>query len=185
VDVFHRAAKSQSHRVKPADNCLGRIPRQDQAQSQTTIRRRGKIRSSARVCGIPPWRKGRARMMARSHASPAIAGHWKNSTSSPVARRKDQGSAPAPMQSEMAAPRGQLGGSEQATTMFEIMMPLGPPSKSGARKSPRLRTKAKVAPASTPGMERGKITRQKVCPGVPPRSWEASTRLRGMCSRDA
>ena len=49
--------------------------------------------------------------------------------------------------------------------MFEIMMPLGPPSSSGARKSPRLRTKAKVAPASTPGMESGKITLQKVCSG--------------------
>ena len=38
--------------------------------------------------------------------------------------------------------------------MLEIMMPLGPPNSRGARKSPRLRTKAKVAPATTPGIER-------------------------------
>ena len=49
--------------------------------------------------------------------------------------------------------------------MFEIMMPLGPPRRRGARKSPRLRTKAKVAPARTPGIESGKMTRQKVCSG--------------------
>src|SRR5580700_2808022 len=43
-------------------------------------------------------------------------------------------------------------------------------SSSGARKSPRLNTKANVAPATTPGIDSGKITFQKVCPGVAPRS---------------
>src|SRR6266700_1155827 len=45
--------------------------------------------------------------------------------------------------------------------MLEIIMPLGPPSSNGARKSPRLSTKAKVAPARTPGMERERITEQQ------------------------
>ena len=90
------------------------------------------------------------------------------------------------MPREMAAPSGQLyAAPNRLTTMFEIMMPLGPPSNSGARKSPRLSTKAKVAPATTPGIESGKITFQKVCAGVAPRSWEASTRFRGMCSSAA
>src|SRR5207302_7713601 len=73
----------------------------------------------------------------------------------------------------------------EQTTMFEIMMPLGPPSNNGARKPPRLSTNANVAPASTPGIESGKITRQKVCAGEAPRSLDASTRFRGMCSSDA
>ena len=32
------------------------------------------------------------------------------------------------------------------------MIPLGPPNSNGAKKSPRLNTKANVAPASTPGI---------------------------------
>src|ERR1017187_5623808 len=65
------------------------------------------------------------------------------------------------------------------------MIPPGPPSSSGARKSPRLSTKAKVAPASTPGNARGRITVRKMRKPDAPRSAEASTRLRGMCSSDA
>ena len=38
--------------------------------------------------------------------------------------------------------------------MLAIMVPEGPPTSSGARKSPRERTKAKVAPASRPGMRK-------------------------------
>src|SRR5579872_837878 len=90
------------------------------------------------------------------------------------------------MPSEIAAPSGQLyAAPNKLTTMLELMTPLGPPSSSGARKSPRLKTKAKVAPATTPGIDSGKITFQKVCVGVAPRSCEASTRLRGMCSSEA
>src|ERR1035441_2310825 len=100
--------------------------------------------------------------------------------------KKSKVNTNASMQREIAAPSGQLyAAPNRLTTMFEIMIPLGPPSKSGARKSPRLRTKAKVAPAKTPGIESGKITRQKVCAGVAPKSCEASTKLRGMCSKDA
>src|SRR5271155_3145137 len=90
------------------------------------------------------------------------------------------------MQKEIAAPSGQLSAApNKLTTIFEIMMPLGPPNRSGARKSPRLNTKANVAPATTPGIESGKITFQNVCAGVAPRSCDASTRLRGICSRAA
>src|SRR3981081_1818303 len=90
------------------------------------------------------------------------------------------------MQKEIAAPKGQLyAAPNRLTTMFEIMIPLGPPNSSGARKSPRLSTNANVAPASTPGIERGRTIFQKVCAGVPPRSCEASTKLRGMCSSAA
>ena len=39
--------------------------------------------------------------------------------------------------------------------------------------------------ATTPGIESGRITFQNVCAGVAPRSWEASTRLPGMCSSEA
>src|SRR5579862_7155775 len=90
------------------------------------------------------------------------------------------------MQNEIAAPSGQLyAAPNKLTTMFEIMMPLGPPSNSGARKSPKLNTKAKVAPATTPGIDSGKITFQKVCAGVAPKSFDASTRFRGICSSAA
>src|ERR1019366_8941531 len=90
------------------------------------------------------------------------------------------------MQSEIAAPSGQsYAAPNRLTTTLEIMMPPGPPSSSGARKSPRLSTKAKVAPASTPGNARGRITVRKMRKPDAPRSAEASTRLRGMCSSDA
>src|SRR6266436_5892878 len=46
--------------------------------------------------------------------------------------------------------------------MLAIMVAEGPPTRSGARKSPRERTKANVAPASRPGMESGRMTRKKV-----------------------
>src|SRR5580700_10426188 len=90
------------------------------------------------------------------------------------------------MHNEMAAPSGQsYAAPNRLTTTFEIIMPLGPPSSSGARKSPRLSTKAKVAPASTPGNARGRITVRKMRKPDAPRSAEASTRLRGICSSDA
>src|SRR5271170_8195344 len=90
------------------------------------------------------------------------------------------------MQKEIAAPSGQLyAAPNKLTTIFEIMMPLGPPTSSGARKSPNVNTNANVAPARTPGSESGRITRRNVDRGDAPRSCEASTRLRGMCSREA
>ena len=46
--------------------------------------------------------------------------------------------------------------------MLAIMVPLGPPTSSGARKSPRDRTNAKVAPAINPGTESGRMTRRNV-----------------------
>src|SRR5690242_5498998 len=90
------------------------------------------------------------------------------------------------MQSEIAAPRGQsYAAPNRLTTTFEIMIPFGPPIRSGARKSPRLSTNAKVAPAITPGRERGKTTFQNVRIEEAPRSCEASISVLGMCSRDA
>src|SRR3954470_7765866 len=90
------------------------------------------------------------------------------------------------MHKEMAAPSGQsYAAPKRLTTIFEIMIPLGPPTRMGARKSPKLRTNAKVPPAITPGRERGKITRRKVWSGVAPKSFEASIKFLGMCSRDA
>ena len=41
------------------------------------------------------------------------------------------------------------------------MVPDAPPTSRGARKSPRERTKAKVAPARRPGSESGRMTRKK------------------------
>ena len=46
--------------------------------------------------------------------------------------------------------------------MLAIMMLEGPPTSIGPRKSPRVRTKAKVAPAIRPGSERGRMTRRNV-----------------------
>ena len=58
------------------------------------------------------------------------------------------------MQNEIAAPSGQLYAvPNKLTTIFEIMIPLGPPSSCGARKSPRLKTNANVAPAIIPGAD--------------------------------
>src|SRR2546425_1544646 len=74
---------------------------------------------------------------------------------------------------------------EEGCTTLAIMMPEGPPTRRGARKSPRDRTKANVAPASKPGMESGRITRRNVCVEPAPRSCEASTSGRGMCSSAA
>src|SRR5271156_1934431 len=92
----------------------------------------------------------------------------------------------ASIESEMAAPKGQsYAAPNRLTTTFQIMTPLGPPSSSGARKSPRLSTKAKVAPASMPGNANGRITVRKMRKPEAPRSCEASTRLRGICSREA
>src|SRR4029077_19235040 len=117
---------------------------------------------------------------------PPLAAHAKLHFLSRHSERKIKPTTSSSMQKEIAAPKGQLyAAPNRLTTMFEIIIPLGPPNSSGARKSPRLSTKANVAPASTPGIERGKTIFHKVCPGVAPRSCEASTKLRGMCSSAA
>src|SRR5579864_6260610 len=62
--------------------------------------------------------------------------------------------------------------------MLAIIVAEGPPTRSGARKSPSERTNAKVAPASSPGIESGRTTRRNVVRRSAPRSCEASTLLR-------
>src|SRR6266850_10524 len=112
--------------------------------------------------------------------------HLKDQRFSRRSVRKSRVSVMRRMQTEMAAPSGQSKAApNRLWTTLAIMVPEGPPTRSGARKSPKERTKAKVAPASKPGSERGKMTRRKVCAEPAPRSCEASTSGRGMCSRAA
>src|SRR5271168_1354045 len=90
------------------------------------------------------------------------------------------------MQTDTAAPSGQsYAAPKRLCTTLAIMVPDAPPTSSGARKSPRESTKANVAPASSPGMDSGKIMRRNVLPGVAPRSCEASSSGRGMVSSAA
>src|SRR5271169_4545640 len=104
---------------------------------------------------------------SRTRDGSGRAGHEKLHFFSRRSEKNSRLTTRTSMHSEIAAPRGQLyAAPNRLTTMFEIMMPLGPPSNSGAKKSPRLKTKAKVAPATTPGIDRGKITFQNVCVGV-------------------
>src|SRR5215472_13832822 len=87
---------------------------------------------------------------------------------------------------EIAAPSGQSNAApNRLCTTLAIIVPEGPPTSRGARKSPNERTNANVAPASKPGIESGRITRQKVCQELAPRSCEASMSGRGMCSSAA
>jgi len=59
------------------------------------------------------------------------------------------------MPTEIAAPSGQSNAApKRLCTTLAIIVPEAPPTRSGARKSPSERTKAKVAPASNPGIER-------------------------------
>src|SRR5713226_8094350 len=112
--------------------------------------------------------------------------HLKDQRFSRCSVRKSSVSVISRMQTEMAAPSGQSKAApNRLWTTLAIMVPEGPPTRSGARKSPRERTKAKVAPASRPGSERGRMTRRNVCAAPAPRSCEASTSGRGMCSRAA
>src|SRR5437879_7229190 len=90
------------------------------------------------------------------------------------------------MQTDIAAPSGQsYAAPNRLCTMLAIMVAEAPPTSNGARKSPSERTNASVAPASKPGIESGRITRRNVARRLAPRSCDASTRGRGMCSRDA
>src|SRR5258708_3717052 len=90
------------------------------------------------------------------------------------------------MQTEIAAPSGQsYAAPKRLCTMLAVIVAEGPPTSSGARKSPSDRTNAKVAPASSPGMERGRMMRRNVARRSAPRSCEASTSGRGICSSAA
>src|SRR6266852_4201625 len=114
------------------------------------------------------------------------APHRKDQRFSRRSVRKSSVRVMSRMQTEMAAPSGQSKAApKRLWTTLAIIVPDGPPTRSGARKSPRERTKANVAPASKPGSERGKMTRRNVCAEPAPRSCEASTSGRGMCSSAA
>src|SRR5690242_10366976 len=90
------------------------------------------------------------------------------------------------MHTEIAAPSGQsYAAPNRLCTILAIIVADEPPTSSGARKSPRESTNANVAPASSPGMESGRITRRKVVRLLAPRSCEASSKGRGICSRAA
>src|SRR5229473_3378782 len=102
----------------------------------------------------------------RSTAICGVAIHLNDQRFSSRSLRKSKEMVRMRMPTEIAAPRGQSKAApKRLCTTLAIIVPEAPPTRSGARKSPRERTKAKVDPA--------------------PRSCEASTSGRGMCSRAA
>src|SRR5882724_2855220 len=122
----------------------------------------------------------------RGPAGWSLAAHFKDHRFSSRSLRKSKEMVITRMQTEIAAPSGQsYAAPKRLCTTLAIIVPEAPPTRSGARKSPSERTKAKVAPASRPGIERGRMTRRNVCAAPAPRSCEASTSGRGMCSRAA
>ncbi|MNT30127.1 hypothetical protein D3C72_1659060 [compost metagenome] len=68
--------------------------------------------------------------------------------------------------------------------MVPMNRPLGPTS-CGMMKSPRVRLKVKMEPATTPGKASGRMTWAKVCRGLAPRSAEACSSEGGRRSREA
>src|SRR5579883_222196 len=120
----------------------------------------------------------------RPRISPAI--HLKDHRFSRRSVEKSSKRMMASMHTLMAAPSGQsYAAPKRLCTTFAIIVPEAPPTNSGARKSPSESTNANVAPAISPGMESGKITRAKVFPGPAPRSCDASASARGTFSRAA
>src|SRR6266446_5764563 len=99
----------------------------------------------------------------RSAAGCSLAAHLKDHRFSSRSLRKSKEMVIIRMQTEIAAPSGQsYAAPKRLCTTLAIIVPEAPPTRSGARKSPSDRAKAKVAPASRPGMERGKMTRKNV-----------------------
>src|ERR1700733_9971685 len=134
--------------------------------------------SRAGICGSSPPTGG--------VCAAGICAHENVNFLSPRSTTNNRHTTNTSMHSEIAAPSGQsYAAPNRLTTILEIMIPLGPPTSSGARKSPSDKTNAKVAPASTPGIESGRITRQNVLSGVAPKSCDASSKLRGTCSSEA
>src|SRR6267143_2672855 len=130
--------------------------------------------------------KGGIKGQQRSAAGCSVAAHLKDHRFSSRSLRNSEAMVMVRMQTEIAAPRGQSNAApKRLCTTLAIIVPEAPPTRSGARKSPSERTKAKVAPASNPEMERGRMTRRKVARRSAPRSCEASTSARGMCSSAA
>src|SRR5260370_34722947 len=100
----------------------------------------------------------------RSGAGCRVAAHLKDHRFSSRSLRKSKEMVMIRMQTEIAAPSGQsYAAPKRLCTTLAIIVPEAPPTRSGARKSPRERTKAKAAPASRPGMERGRVTRRNGC----------------------
>ena len=115
-----------------------------------------------------------------------LSAHLKDHRFSRRSVRKSKEIVMSKMQMEMAEPKGQSNAApKRLCTTLAIIVPEAPPTSNGARKSPSERTKANVAPASSPGVDKGRMTRRNVCAEPAPRSCDASTRGRGMCSRDA
>src|SRR5207248_9439564 len=121
-----------------------------------------------------------------SAARCGICAHLKAQRFSKISLRNSKEMVMTRMPTEIAAPSGQSNAApNRLCTTLAIIVPEGPPTRSGARKSPSESTNANVAPASKPGMESGRMTRQKVWNEPAPKSCEASTSCRGICSRAA
>src|SRR5690349_4108221 len=89
--------------------------------------------------------------------------HLKAQRFSRTSLRKSKEMVITRMPTEIAAPSGQSNAvPNRLCTTFAIMVPEGPPTRRGARKSPSDRTNANVAPASRPGIESGRMTRRNV-----------------------
>ena len=92
-------------------------------------------------------------------------------------------STSAKMMAASAEPSGQLSAAPNwLCRTVATMVPLGPPTRTGATKSPKDRQKVIVAPATMPAVESGRMTRRKVSNGPAPSSCEASMRFEGMRS---
>src|SRR6267143_3900131 len=112
----------------------------------------------------------------RGAAICSVATHFNDHRLSNRALRKSKEMVMIRIQTEIAAPNGQSNAApKRLCTTLAIMVPEAPPTRSGARKSPNERTKANVAPASRPGIERGRMTRRNVSTDPAPRSSDAST----------